>query len=327
VTIEGNGGAVELSRLMVDPARLAWSDGSFDAPIAFIDLDRAALSMPIYLPPCPVIGLGNPDHPAAAMLDGVIEPPVTAQQLAGKVLAQPHAAETAVGLLRLLPSLSLQDGLTAESLAYGMLQGSEAHHAWLAATQAQRPPAPDGGRVAHGRHGNSLMLTLDNPARGNAVDRAMRDALYSGFALAAIDPEVSRVILRAQGRTFSLGAELGEFGTTRDPAAAHAIRARTLPARMIARCADRFEAHIQGACVGAGLEMAAWARRITATPDAWFQLPELAMGIIPGAGGCVSLTRRIGRSRAALLILSGRRLSSRAALDWGLIDAIVDEPA
>ena len=50
------------------------------------------------------------------------------------------------------------------------------------------------------------------------------------------------------------------------------------------------------------------------------------MGILPGAGGCVSLTRRIGRQRAVLLMLSGKRLSARAALGWGLIDAIVDEP-
>ena len=57
------------------------------------------------------------------------------------------------------------------------------------------------------------------------------------------------------------------------------------------------------------------------------QLPELAMGILPGAGGCVSLTRRIGRQRTALMILSGRRIGARQALDWGLIDAIVDEPA
>jgi enoyl-CoA hydratase/carnithine racemase len=135
------------------------------------------------------------------------------------------------------------------------------------------------------------------------------------------------VRLRGKGRAFSLGADLSEFGTTTDPATAHAIRMRTLPARMIERCADKLEVHVQGACVGAGLEMAAWARRITAAPNAWFQLPELAMGIIPGAGGCVSLSRRIGSSRTALLILSGRRLSARVALDWGLIDAIVDEPA
>jgi enoyl-CoA hydratase/carnithine racemase len=96
---------------------------------------------------------------------------------------------------------------------------------------------------------------------------------------------------------------------------------------MIARCADRLEVHVQGGCIGAGLEMAAWARELSATPNAWFQLPELAMGLLPGAGGCVSLSRRIGRQRTALLVLSGKRIGARTALEWGLIDRIVDEPA
>lgn len=315
------------SGLTIDPARLMPAERPFDGPLALIDLDRAEPSTPIELPPCPVIGLGAPDHPLAARIDAVMEPPVGAAQLVQMVLSQPHAAAVAVGLLRLLPGLDAQQALTAESLAYGLLQGSEAHRGWIAATAAERPSATEVGQVRLTRQGDCLTLTLDNPERGNAIDRTMRDALYEGFALAALDPEIARVILRAEGRTFSLGADLGEFGTTTDPVAAHAIRSRTLPARMIARCADKFEVHVQGACIGAGLEMAAWARRITAAPNAWFQLPELAMGIIPGAGGCVSLCRRIGRSRTVLLILSGRRLSARAALDWGLIDAIVDKPA
>jgi enoyl-CoA hydratase/carnithine racemase len=96
---------------------------------------------------------------------------------------------------------------------------------------------------------------------------------------------------------------------------------------MIARCADRLNVHVQGGCVGAGLEMAAWAKQFSAAPDAWFQLPELAMGVLPGAGGCVSLSRRIGRQRTALLILSGKRIGARTALEWGLADDVVDQAA
>ena len=176
------------------------------------------------------------------------------------------------------------------------------------------------------RSGERLSITLDHPESGNSIDRAMRDLLHDAFSLAALDPDIRQVSLRGQGRSFSLGAELGEFGTTSDPATAHAIRMATLPAHFAWRCADMLDVHVQGGCVGAGLELAAWARRLTAAPDAWFQLPELAMGILPGAGGCVSLTRRIGRQRTALLILSGKRLSAKQALDWGLIDAIVDQP-
>jgi enoyl-CoA hydratase len=135
------------------------------------------------------------------------------------------------------------------------------------------------------------------------------------------------VRLCGAGKAFCVGADLDEFGTTRDPDVAHTIRMETLPALAIIPCAHKFAAHVQGACVGAGLEMAAFANRLTATPDAWFQLPELAMGLIPGAGGCVSVPRRIGRARAALMILSGRRIGAKTALDWGLIDAIVNHPA
>ena len=148
------------------------------------------------------------------------------------------------------------------------------------------------------REGDRLTVTLDDPASRNAIDRTMRDALHEAFELAALDTRL-QVSLRGTGRTFSLGAELAEFGTTTDPVTAHGIRMKTLPARMIARCADRLDVHVQGGCVGAGLEMAAWASRFTASPDAWFQLPELAMGVLPGAGGCVSITRRIGRQLIA----------------------------
>ena len=153
----------------------------------------------------------------------------------------------------------------------------------------------------------------------------MRDELREAFGLAGFDRTIRRIVLRGEGKAFSLGADLSEFGTTTDPAQAHHIRSLTLPAREAVRCAERFEAQIDGACIGAGLELAAFASRIVATPRSWFQLPELAMGILPGAGGCVSLSRRIGRQRTLLLILSGRRLPAGEAFDWGLVDALVDE--
>ncbi len=291
--------------------------------MAFIDLAHTGAVPPgCALPPCPVIGIGSRDHPIAAWLDAVLEPGFSAETIARNVLNHPHAAAVTVQLLRLLPGLSSEHGLVAESMAYGLLQGSAEHRSWIAAQKAQVHPA---GTVELERSDNTLSIELNRPDCGNSIDRTMRDALYEAFTLAAIDPAIERIVLRAVGRTFSLGADLAEFGTINDPATAHAIRQKTLPARSAHLCADRLEAWVQGGCVGAGLELAAWARRITAKADAWFQLPELAMGILPGAGGCVSLTRRIGRQRTALLILSGKRLNARQALDWGLIDAIVDD--
>ncbi len=315
---------IEAQRLW--PGEAAWG-AAWQAPIAFVDLVPGEEPPAVLaLPPCPVVGLGDRGHPLAAMLDAVIEPPVGADALARSVLAAPQAAAVTVQLLRLLPALTagqalpVEQALTAESLAYAVLQGSAEHAAWRAA----RAPAEAGaaGRVLVERDGGRLTVTLDRAGAGNAIDRTMRDALHEAFSLAALDTEIAAIRLRANGKAFSLGAELAEFGTTTGPATAHAIRARTLPAAAAARCADRMEVHIQGACIGAGLELAAWAGRVTASPDAWFQLPELAMGILPGAGGCVSLSRRIGRQRTALMILSGKRIGARQALGWGLVDEL-----
>ena len=317
----GVSSGVSIGQWTIEAQRLWPGEAPWQEPIAFVDLapggePPAALA----LPPCPVIGLGDREHPLAAMLDAVIEPPVGAEALARSVLAAPQAAAVTVQLLRLLPALPAGQALTAESLAYAVLQGSAEHAAWRAARTPEPPGLP--GRVLVERDGAALTVTLDRPDAGNAIDRAMRDALHEALSLAALDTEIAAIHLRANGKAFSLGAELAEFGTTTDPATAHAIRACTLPAAAAARCADRMEVHVQGACIGAGLELAAWAGRVTASPDAWFQLPELAMGILPGAGGCVSLSRRIGRQRTALMILSGRRIGARQALGWGLVDEL-----
>jgi enoyl-CoA hydratase/carnithine racemase len=259
---------------------------------------------------------------AALLAEGLI----SAEALRAGASAQPHAAAVALDLLRRIDLAHAANGLVQESLAYAELQGSDAHAAWLASRPASAASAP-AGQVLTRRVGNMIEICLDRAEAHNAIDRPMRDQLFEGFSVAALDPDVERVILRAGGRTFCVGADLHEFGTTRDPAVAHRIRMQTLPAHAISKCCAKFVAHVQGACVGSGLEMAAFASRLTAAPNAWFQLPELSMGLIPGAGGCVSVPRRIGRRRTAALVLSGRRINARTALDWGLIDAIVDDVA
>lgn len=319
---------VDIRPLVIDASRLWPGEEAWEGPLAFIELDpRSTAQDHIRLPPCPVIGMGDPSHPLAAKLDAVIEPPVRAEAIARQVTEAPLAAATVVQVLRMLETMPPEAGLDAESFAYAMLQGSAEHRRWM----ATRPPI-DGaerspGRVRVERRDERLVITLDHAGSGNIVDRAMRDQLFQAFALAGLDPRLRRISLRAAGRTFSLGADLAEFGTTLDPATAHAIRCRTLPARQALHCASKLDVHVQGACVGAGLELAAWAQRFTAAPKAWFQLPELAMGILPGAGGCVSLTRRMGRQRTALMVLSGKRISVRTALEWGLVDVVVDDQA
>lgn len=314
--------------VMTEPGRFWRGEPVWDKPAAVIDLDAGHDSpTEIALPPCPVIGVGDRGARGAHLCDAIIEPPATLDGILKEIAANPRAAAAIVQLLRIVPALAPEDALVAESFAYAMLQGSAEHRAWMANRTRSADPQARPGNVRIERDGPVLRLVLDRAESGNAIDRIMRDGLCEGFIVAALDASIERIILSAEGRTFSLGADLGEFGTTSDPATANAIRAATLPARYAVRIADRLEAQVQGACVGAGLEVAAFSNRIVASPNAWFQLPELAMGILPGAGGCVSVTGRIGRQRAALLILSGKRLSARRALEWGLVDAIVDDPA
>jgi enoyl-CoA hydratase/carnithine racemase len=100
------------------------------------------------------------------------------------------------------------------------------------------------------------------------------------------------------------------------------VRTTRSAARLLARLSDRVEARVHGACVGAGIELAAFAGRVVASEDAWFQLPELAMGLVPGAGGTVGLPRRIGRQRTAWLALTGARIGAAEAVEWGLVDLL-----
>ena len=79
---------------------------------------------------------------------------------------------------------------------------------------------------------------------------------------------------------------------------------------------------VHGACVGAGVELPAFAGHVIARPDATFRLPELRMGLIPGAGGTVSIPRRIGRDRFLEMALTGDPVDATTALDWGLIDEL-----
>jgi enoyl-CoA hydratase/carnithine racemase len=295
--------------------------------LGFLDLNTCPRELRLgMLPPFPVIGVGNPAHPLAGALDAVVEDPISIEALIRQTTRTPRAAAVAIQLLRVLEGMPCESALALESLSYGLLQGSAEHEAWLASRPEVTRLSPD-GRLIVERHDSVLRVSIDRPFARNAINRALRDGLFEAFSLAELEPEIRSIELRAIGPVFSSGGDLEEFGTTRDPATAHLIRSRTLPARVIAGRTGVLRAHVQGACIGSGLEMVAFARHLTATADAWFQLPELSMGLIPGAGGCVSVPRRIGRQRAALLMLSGRRINATTALRWGLVDGIEDSLA
>jgi enoyl-CoA hydratase/carnithine racemase len=274
--------------------------------------------------PCPVIGLAGaaPDPRLAAACDVVLEDAAALPGLTAAVAKAPLAATVLVQVLRATETLPLSQALVVESLAFAALQNGPEFRAWLAARPPMALDDDPGPPLRVERDGGVLRLTLDRPARRNAVDRRMRDALVEALDLARADHTLEQVEIAGAGRCFSIGGDLAEFGSTPDPATAHAIRLLRSPAFALARVADRLSVRVHGVSIGAGVEFAGFGRRVVARAGASFQLPEVGMGLIPGAGGCVSLPRRIGRQKTALLALSGRRISAATALAWGLVDAV-----
>jgi enoyl-CoA hydratase/carnithine racemase len=235
----------------------------------------------------------------------------------------PLAAMALVQLLRQSADLDVHQGLIAESLVYSTLQSGPEFGEWLSGQPAipAKQPNPEPAVLVRRREAR-LELTLNRPERRNAFSAEMRDALVEGLRTVVCDPSITEVVLRGAGPAFCSGGDLDEFGTLPDPATAHGIRSTRNPGSLLAQCADRVRAELHGACVGAGIELPAFARHVVAAEDAFFQLPEVAMGLVPGAGGTVSIPRRIGRQRTAYLALSGRRLDAATAHRWGLVDEI-----
>jgi enoyl-CoA hydratase/carnithine racemase len=288
--------------------------------------ERQALGRWLNRQACAVVGIAaeGPNHPLACGCDAVATSAADTAELVANIEATPVAALVLVQLLRATEGMDIFRALTFESLAYATLQAGAEFRRWLA--QAA-PGAPSGVAEADApvlleRPGAQLRLRLNRPAKRNALSVEMRDALVEALELVAADPSIAGVSISGEGKCFSAGGDLTEFGSAPDPSVAHAVRStRSIPA-LLARCAPRLTFHVHGAAVGAGIEMAAFGRHVEATPDAFFQLPEIRYGLIPGSGGCVSIPRRIGRWRTAYLALSARRLDARTAHAWGLVDTL-----
>lgn len=247
-----------------------------------------------------------------------------AQSLANKIGRTPVAASILAQLLRMGSGLTFEDALQVESLAYSTLLTGKEFALWRRGRAPARVRIDRVDDLVHyDRDGDLVTLTLNDPSSGNAMSAAMRDALYTALANVVDDPTQPKVMIQAQGRCFSTGGDLAEFGSAHDLAAAHIVRSVHSCARLIYQLGDRASVRFHGAAIGSGLEVPAAAARRETTPSAWFQLPELTMGLIPGAGGTVTVARAIGRHRTLWMALSGKRLTAQQALKFGLISAIV----
>jgi len=267
--------------------------------------------------PVVVAGRGPVDPLLSSALDVVLDDAGQHARLAAGFARAPVAGVAAALLLR----TSGDDwwaGLVRESATYSMLQGGAEFRRWREG-RAASPPVPDREpRVRVTAHGRVTEVTLSRPSRHNALDLRMRDELY-----AALDATPGPIVLLGDGPSFCSGGDLDEFGTFPDPAIAHLVRLTRSVAALIAGAAERIVVGVHGLCLGAGIELPAFARHVVAADDARLGLPELGLGLIPGAGGTVSLPARIGRHRCLALLLVDGTIPGPVALEWGLVDEVV----
>jgi enoyl-CoA hydratase/carnithine racemase len=250
----------------------------------------------------------------------------TVAELEQRCRRWPHASAVCDDVLRAVDV----DGpafpaIVTESLAYSTLQSGPEFARWLVERGPKQVPAIPDPVVAE-RTGSTLHIRFNRAQRHNAFSTDARALLLEALTVALLDDTVDEVVFGGNGPSFCSGGDLAEFGTFDDPASAHLARTRHSPALALDELTRRLgracRAEIHGQVLGSGLEMAAFCGWVACHPDAVLGLPELALGLLPGAGGTLSITRRIGRWRTAYLVLSGRTIEPVTALNWGLVDEI-----
>jgi len=171
--------------------------------------------------------------------------------------------------------------------------------------------------VAYSQQGAIAVLTVDNPPV-NALSVAVRQGIIEAIERAVADKAVAAIVLIGKGKTFIAGADIREFGKPAQPprltAAIAAIEASPKPV----------VAAIDGVALGGGLEVALGCHFRIATPRAQVGLPEVKIGLVPGAGGVERLPRLIGLDPALKMIVSGDPVRADRAASLGIVDAVAD---
>ncbi|HMO43086.1 MAG TPA: 3-hydroxyacyl-CoA dehydrogenase NAD-binding domain-containing protein, partial [Phenylobacterium sp.] len=166
--------------------------------------------------------------------------------------------------------------------------------------------------------GNGAVAPL-TPPPVNALSAAVRDGLHQAFQKADADPAAKAIVLICDGRTFIAGADITEFGG--------AMAGASLPEVQdaIEGASKPVVAAIHGTALGGGLEVALCAHYRVAVPSARLGLPEVNLGLLPGAGGTQRLPRVVGVETALSMMTSGRHVPAKEAKDLGLVDELVEE--
>jgi 3-hydroxyacyl-CoA dehydrogenase len=165
--------------------------------------------------------------------------------------------------------------------------------------------------------GDVAVITLNSPPV-NALSFNVRDGLYEGFKQ-AIESDAKAIVLICEGRTFIAGADITEFGGAQKGASLFDVQG------MMENSPKPVVAAIHGTALGGGLEVALCAHYRVAVPSARLGLPEVNLGLLPGAGGTQRLPRIAGVEKALEMMTSGRHAPAKEALEMGLVDEIVPE--
>jgi 3-hydroxyacyl-CoA dehydrogenase len=167
------------------------------------------------------------------------------------------------------------------------------------------------------RQGRIAVVTVDNPPV-NALGQPLRQALWDAVAELDADAAVDAVVLICAGRTFIAGADVSEFGKPPVPPHLPDLVAR------IEAAAKPWTAAIHGSALGGGFEVALGCRFRVATPTASVGLPEVTLGLVPGAGGTVRLPRLVPPEQAVEIVTTGRPVKAAKALELALLDRLID---
>lgn len=168
---------------------------------------------------------------------------------------------------------------------------------------------------------NGIAVIISNSPPVNALSADVRSGLVDALKRVGTDENVTAVVLACEGRTFFAGADISEFGKPIEQPNIHALM------RAVENCPKPLVAAIHGTALGGGFELALCCNYRLAAETARVGLPEVHLGILPGAGGTQRLPRLVGAAKALELIATGSIIKAAKALDLGMIDEIVPEEA
>ncbi|MGT8855896.1 2,3-dehydroadipyl-CoA hydratase PaaF [Enterobacter sp. 186315] len=170
------------------------------------------------------------------------------------------------------------------------------------------------------RHDRVLLLTLNRPAARNALNNALLEQLAAALEEAAVNRDISAVVIYGSERCFAAGADLNEMAEKDLPATLNDSRPQ-LWARINAFNKPLIAA-VNGFALGAGCELALLCDVVIAGDNARFGLPEITLGIMPGAGGTQRLIRCVGKSLASKMVLTGESITAQQAQRAGLVSDV-----